>query len=83
MVQLVADCIPPMTIFLAFLLLILIPFSLIYQVVGLELPFGDHGETVEDFEYAKLNVFIAFLLQAFRNSIGDLATPTYDYWLEM
>jgi hypothetical protein len=69
-----------MIIFLAFFFAILTNMSLIFQVLGLELPFGD---TDDDFEYAKLNVFIAFFLQAFRNSIGDLATPTYDYWLEM
>jgi hypothetical protein len=26
---------------------------------------------------------VAFFLQAFRNSIGDLAPPSYEYWEEM
>jgi hypothetical protein len=66
----------PLSIFLIFYIGILIFFSLIYQVLGMEL-------THEDYEYEGLNIFVAFFLQAFRNSIGDLATPSYDFWLEM
>jgi hypothetical protein len=43
------------------------------------LPDDDYG----NYEYAKLDNFTAYFLQAFRNSIGDLATPAYDFWLRM
>ena len=42
----------------------------------MELPIDSYDE----YDYAELNVFIAFFLQAFRASIGDIATPSYDYW---
>jgi len=38
-----------------------------------------HGET----EYQSLNRFVAYYILAFRNSIGDLATPEYNYWITM
>jgi len=65
--------------FLFFYLVILLFFSLIYQILGVELGLGFHG----DYDYEQLDVFTAFYIHAFRNSIGDLSTPSYDYWLEM
>jgi hypothetical protein len=35
-----------------------------------------------DYEYQELDVHTAHFIHAFRNSIGDLSTPSYDYWLE-
>jgi len=37
------------------------------------------GET----DYPALNIFVAYFILAFRNSIGDLATPEYNYWIAM
>ena len=74
LVQLVSDCFKELSIFLAFYVLLLVFFSLVAQVLGSEI--GSEDES----EYPHLGTFWVFLLQAARNSIGDLATPTYAYW---
>ena len=71
LVQLIKDCTYQMSIFLIFYCIILVFFSLIAQALGSE---------VDNEEYLNLNTFWIFLIQATRNSIGDLAVPTYEYW---
>ena len=51
-------------------------FSLIYQIIGV-------GVTSdEENEYKGLNVFVIYFIQILRNSLGDLAPPSYGIWIE-
>jgi len=78
-VQLVADCIVPLFTYLIFYFFILTFYSLIYQVLGYELALDNFGES----DYESLDKNFAYYIMAFRNSIGDLSTPSYNYWAAM
>lgn len=55
-------------------------FSLAYTLLGVDMRgVEDNGMSGD---YPKLTVWYADFIQVFRNSIGDIATPGYDYWLK-
>ena len=41
--------------------------------------FRINGVNLDDSDYANVP-HLAFYLQTFRNTIGDIAPPGYDYW---
>ena len=51
----------------------IICFGLIYLIIGLEVATDDYGE---------MNRYGRTFIQAYRNSIGDLAAPTHAKWNE-
>ena len=38
------------------------------------------GITVGDDDYPNVETTIKFVIQVFRNSVGDINAPEYDYW---
>lgn len=37
---------------------------------------------VQDFDYPELPTMVMNAIQLYRNSIGDIAAPGYDYWVD-
>lgn len=66
--------------FTIFLLMWCIVQTVLYRVSGINVVAMDDNGKAED--YANLNSFIMLFMQIFRNSIGDISTPTYDYWTQ-
>jgi len=50
----------------------IILFSLIFRVLGMEIFLDD---------YAGLNLNIAYFVFTYRNAIGDVDAPGYNYWI--
>lgn len=48
-------------------------FVLLNKILGAEFSDGD---------YPEFNEFFVMIIQTYRNSIGDIAPPTYDLWTE-
>ena len=71
LVQLVSDCFKEFFAFLVFYISILLVFSLIYQIFGVDMDAD---------AYDNLDLFFVYTVQLIRNSIGDLDTPSYPYW---
>lgn len=69
-VQLVLACCNDVKIFLIFFITWVMIFSVLFQV---------SGTTFESKDYKTLPI-LAFYLQTYRNSIGDISPPEYDYW---
>lgn len=69
-VQLVLACCDDVKIFLLFFLTWVMIFGVLFQV---------SGTTFDQKDYATLPV-VAFYLQTYRNSIGDISPPEYAYW---
>lgn len=70
-VQLVIMCIQGSYIFVAFLVSWIFVFTTLFQVVG---------ATFSADDYPGLHRFEVMLIQVYRNSIGDIAPPSYDLW---
>lgn len=47
-------------------------FGLMYLIIGMEVDTEDYGE--------EMNRFFRTFIQAYRNSIGDLAPPAHEKW---
>lgn len=61
----------PFNLFLGFWILL---FGISYQILNVEVE-GD--PTSDDLEYPEVSNFIKFMIQSYRNSIGDINTPDY------
>jgi hypothetical protein len=55
--------------FIIFFISFIAGFSLIYQILGVEV------SSEENDDYEGLNVFFIYFITILRNSMGDLATP--------
>ena len=69
-VELILNCVWDVRIFFYFFMAWVIMFSIIFKVSGAEF---------DDEDYPTLPGG-AFLIQTYRNSIGDIAPPKYEYW---
>lgn len=97
MVQLVGLCLSKLPTFMVFMSMWLIYFSLAYYILGNEIDGGDDfsmlapPEVRNQFadlnevgnEYSDLRLSFKYLIQAWRNAIGDLSAPEYPNWIEL
>ena len=60
-----------MQAFLSFLFLFILTLASFYKMVG---------ATFDDGDYQSVSTFFVYLMQSTRNSIGDIAVPSYKYW---
>ena len=51
-------------------------FSLLFQILGMQVADNDDDES----DYPNVNIFMVYFLQTYRNSIGDIAAPDYSFW---
>ena len=61
------------TIFMIFWITI---FVLLYMIAGVKL----FDENDDGYVYSVLTLPVALWIQSFRNSLGDISEPTYEYW---
>lgn len=73
LVSLVKKCISDVIPFMFFFVMWILLFSFLFQLVGLEINLDD---------YEGFNVYSTYLMYTYRNSIGDLSTPEYNYWYD-
>jgi hypothetical protein len=74
MVKLLFQVIADIQTFVVFLVMWILFFALCYLIIGLEIPTDDYGGD------KPLNRFFRSVIQAYRNSIGDLAPPEHATW---
>jgi hypothetical protein len=72
-VQLGITCVADMYVFMAFLLVCILLFSIEFTVLGVD---------YSNEEYPTMPISLYYFMQTFRNSIGDIAAPGYTKWLE-
>ena len=71
LVQLLMTCVYKITSFTVFFFIWIFAFSFFYLILDMEIPLDD---------YPDLYPFLAYALQTYRNSIGDISPPTYPSW---
>lgn len=82
LVQLIKIVLSQIGSFSIFLLMWMIVQTILYRVSGINVvAMNDKTGLAED--YPKVSQMIALSLQIFRNSLGDINTPSYDYWIEI
>lgn len=72
-VKLLSQCFSDITVFITFMTLMMLFISVLYGVVGAEYSNED---------YPSLPLELYYFFQSFRNSIGDIAPPGYENWLD-
>lgn len=85
LVSLITTTIGELWIFLSFLCLWVLCFSLIFRVLGASFDDGMYEDSYDDDfnDYPKVPESFVYVVQNLRNSIGDLAPPSYKYWEEL
>jgi len=71
-IQLIAEVIIDLTPFMVFFFGWIVLFSIIFRVLGMEIFLDD---------YAGFNLNMAYFVFTYRNAIGDVNAPAYNYWL--
>lgn len=71
-IQTCFDIIP----FLSYTLLSLVLFTILFDISGVKITPDDNT-----YDHVTPNL-LAIFIQVFRNSIGDITTPTYNYWFQ-
>mmetsp|Transcript_3352 Transcript_3352/g.5063 ORF Transcript_3352/g.5063 Transcript_3352/m.5063 type:complete len:244 (-) Transcript_3352:104-835(-) len=64
--------------FTTFMVVWIVYFAMTFMIVRWQI---EPDPTDDELEYPEINVFMKYFLQSYRNSIGDLATPDYEWWL--
>lgn len=75
LIQLMISVIEDFKTFSIFLFAWLLQFSIVFQISGLKF--------ANDEDYQNLNVFVKFIIQTYRNSIGDILAPSYQIWIDL
>ena len=83
LVQLVQICVNELWTFVGFLLLFIFTFAQTFRVLGATF---DEGQYEADYDpdhgdYQMMPMNLVYLIQTFRNSIGDVAPPHANYWI--
>lgn len=78
MVLLIVEVMADMKNFFAFLMVWVFLFSALFLIAGGNVYSEDDYEE----EYKDVNRFISTFIQVFRNSIGDLKVPNYEFWID-
>ena len=74
LILLISEVFSEILVFTMFMIVWIIGFACVFLLIG--------AEYKDDNEYPYLqNVFYIFFLQTYRNSIGDIATPNYSFWV--
>jgi len=69
--------------FLIFYIFSLFIFGFCYRVLGVDPDeIDDDGLYDEGAEYGNVPVLTKYFMHSFRNSIGDVASPQSQYWIE-
>ena len=71
-ISLIGYCLVDMIPFMVFFIGSIVVFSILFRICGMEIFLDD---------YAGFNTQSAYLVYAYRNSIGDLSAPVYNFWL--
>ena len=71
LVQLLMQVLVDLTAFVTFFISWLFLFSMCYRIAG---------ATVDQGDYPHVTPAVFYVIQIFRNSIGDVSTPVYDFW---
>ena len=71
LIILMQDVVIKVSTFIVFLLLWMVYFNMLYTVMEVDFDGEDYPAVSQSF----VNI-----LQGYRNSIGDIAVPTYKYW---
>lgn len=71
LVDLVAQALSDAVPFTVFLIMWIILFTILFRILGFEIDGGDYSSLAESGIY---------LAQTYRNSIGDIAVPSYSFW---
>lgn len=71
-VLLFSRCVLELIPFTCFLFFWLFGFSVLFESIGIKLGNDD--------DYLGLSRYFILFIQTFRNNIGDVYTPTYEYW---
>ena len=72
LVELIGNCIKDVQFFTVYFILWIYYFSSQFQIAGAKFEFGDYKGMSEHLQY---------MVQVFRNAIGDISLPNYDVWL--
>jgi hypothetical protein len=72
LVELIGYCIKDVQFFTVYFILWIYYFSSQFQIAGAKFEFGDYKGMSEHLQY---------MVQVFRNAIGDISLPNYDVWL--
>ena len=72
MIQLVLKCIQDVSSSMAFFFLWIFLFALVFQTLGLEIYYDDYGG---------LGILPTYMMFTYRNTLGDITAPGYNYWL--
>lgn len=75
LIQLSISVIEDFRTFSIFLFAWLLLFSIVFQISGLKFD--------NDQDYQNLNVFVKFMIQTYRNSVGDMLAPSYPIWIDL
>ena len=86
LVQLLALCIKQVSTFTLFLSLWVVLLAFLFKIMGANFEDdstfgkGDDGYDDDHGDYRLMNETLIYLIQTFRNCIGDISTPHYKYW---
>ena len=72
LVDCVSNCLEACIPFTAFLILWMILFAILFRVQGMGVDTGDYGDD--------LNKVAVYIIQTYRNSVGDDAPPDFGFW---
>jgi hypothetical protein len=71
LIELLSKTVEEIRLFAGFFYTWIFMFSLIFQILGMQIPNQDG----QDSDYKELNIFAAYFLYTYRNSIGDINAP--------
>lgn len=77
LIELLSKTVDEIKLFAGFFYTWIFMFSLIFQILGMQIP----NEDDKDSDYKELNIFAAYFLYAYRNSIGDIHAPGTAFWM--
>jgi len=84
LIRLLSICIKKVSAFTVFLMIWVILLSFLFKILGANFEDDDTFDYKgynDDFgDYRMMSEPLIYLIQTFRNSIGDISTPHYSYW---
>lgn len=77
LIELLSKTVEEIRLFAGFFYTWIFMFSLIFQILGMQIPNADGNDTTD---YLELNIYVAYFLYTYRNSIGDINAPVTSFW---
>ena len=78
LIELLTKTVEEIRLFAGFFYTWIFMFSLIFQILGLQIPNQDDFSQTD---YKELDIFTAYFLYTYRNSIGDINPPGTAFWM--